>query len=419
MKLPPPGPRRDAALALLIALAAAVCRLPRLDYPHEEVFDEVYHAKSALQYLQGVPPIDWVHPPTSKLLIAVGVHFFGYWSWAWRLAPALAGIALAPVFFLLARCALASERAALLASALLLVDGVYLVQSRIAMTNIFAVLFQLGAALFILRAGLKDPLPVPDMLGAGLCLGLALSTRWTSLFATAFAGLTLLALRRLRILRPREIGLTLTTFLLMPAALYLLSYVPWMLQGHSLMEVVRVQRSVWDYHAHLSATHPYFSAWYTWPWLYRPTLYHFTRIPAETGPVRGILALGNPALWWVSVPVTLWALVTGIRERDPRRIFSGAGFCALYLPWGISPRTLNFSHYLFEAIPYACLSLGNLLDRHWGGVFAPFSRGYLALALVLFLLFYPFLTALPIPAEIFYFQFREGHRLWWWFTSWI
>ncbi len=54
----------------------------------------------------------------------------------------------------------------------------------------------------------------------------------------------------------------------------------------------------------------------------------------------------------------------------------GAGFFLLYLPWGLSPRTLNFSHYLFEAIPYACLSLGILLDRAWDGRHPLLARGY-------------------------------------------
>ena len=99
----PTGRRRDLALALLLALAAAAFRLPRLGYPPEEVFDEVYHAKTAQQYLKGEEPIEWVHPPMAKLLIAVGVAAFGYDSWAWRILVALAGIALAPVFFLLAR----------------------------------------------------------------------------------------------------------------------------------------------------------------------------------------------------------------------------------------------------------------------------------------------------------------------------
>jgi len=196
-----------ARLLLSVTLAAAIFRLPGLDYPHEEYFDEVYHAKTALQYLRGESPTEWVHPPTAKLLIAVGIAAFGYHPWAWRLAPALAGILLAPVFLLLARRVLASERAALFATALLLMDGVYLVQSRIAMTNVFAVLFQLLAALLLLRAAERERLRLQEMAALGLALGLALSTRWTSLFAWGFLGLVYLALRRARAFRPRELAL--------------------------------------------------------------------------------------------------------------------------------------------------------------------------------------------------------------------
>jgi dolichyl-phosphate-mannose--protein O-mannosyl transferase len=465
MTLPAPGWRRDLVLALLLALVAAAVRLPRLGFPREEIFDEVYHAKTALQYLNGQAPTEWVHPPTAKLLIAVGIWAFGYESWAWRLLPVLAGIALAPVFFLFARRVLPTERAALFASALLLCDGVYLVQSRVAMTNIFAVLFQVSSALFIVRAGRRQGVPVFDMLAAGLCLGLALSTRWTSLWAAGFLGLTLVVLRRERLLQWREILLTATAFVLLPAAIYTLSYVPWMMQGsgHSVPDMVRMQGSMWKYHATLNATHPYFSKWYTWPWLARPTWYYFN---SAEGWVRGIVAIGNPALWWVSVPVSLWALLAGTRAqradlglvgvscavaagmaftggsvgslvalaflaasvtlilmarpslRDPVLIFSGAGFFALYLPWGISPRTLNYSHYLFEAIPYACLSLGLLLDRLWAGRWRPLAVAYLALVLALFVLFFPFLTALRVPADWFNQPLVFGVRPWTWFRSW-
>jgi dolichyl-phosphate-mannose-protein mannosyltransferase len=414
--LPASGPRRDLAIALLLALAAAAFRLPRLGMPGEEMFDEVYHAKTALQYLKGEPPTEWVHPPTAKLLIAIGVWLFGYVPWAWRLLPALAGVALAPVFYFLARRVLSTERAAVLASVLLLCDGVYLVQSRIAMTNIFAVLFQVAAALFILRAALPPRLSAPDMAAAGLFLGLALSTRWTSLWAAGFLGLVLLAVRRLRLIKPRELSLTILAFLVIPVGIYVLSYVPWMLQGHELSELIPLQKAIWRYHADLQATHPYFSKWYTWPWLYRPTWYYYKQV-GET--IRGIIAIGNPALWWVSVPVTLWALVTGVRARDPRRIFTGTGFCLLYLPWGISPRTLNYSHYLFEAIPYACLSLGILLDMEWDGRWWLAARGYVAVVVFLFLFFLPFLIALPVPASWYFLDLGRGVRPWTWFPKWV
>jgi dolichyl-phosphate-mannose-protein mannosyltransferase len=411
-----PARRRDLRVALLLALAAAAFRLPRLGFPAEEIFDEVYHAKTALQYLNGEPPTEWVHPPTAKLLIAVGVWLFGYHPWAWRLMPALAGITLAPVFFFLARRVLATERAALLAAALLLADGVYLVQSRTAMTNIFAVLFQVTAALLILQAALRERLHAGWMAAAGVSLGLALSTRWTSLWAAAFLGGVLLAVRGRRILDPRELALTLLAFVALPVSLYVLSYVPWMRQGHPLSELWPHQQAIWRYHAELRATHPYFSKWYTWPWLYRPTWYYFKQ---DTCFVRGIVAIGNPALWWVSLAASGWALATGLRSRDRRRVFAGGGFFALYLPWGISPRTLNYSHYLFEAIPYACLTLGLVLDRFWDGPGRAWTRAYVILVLVMFLFFLPFLVALPVPLDWYYHDFRNGVRPWTWFPTWV
>ena len=412
----PAEPRRTLVLLGALALAAALFRFPGLGYPGEEYFDEVYHAKTALQYLRGEPPTEWVHPPVAKLLIAIGVAAFGYHPWAWRLAPALAGTLLAPVFFLLARRALATERAALLATLLLLLDGVYLVQSRVAMTNVFAVLFQLLSALLVVRAATDDRLTVGRMAAAGFALGLALSTRWTSLWAWGFLGLVFLAVRRKRAFRPRELTLAAVAFLLAPAAVYVLSYVPWMRQGHSVREVIELQRAIWAYHANLTATHHYFSPWWTWPWLYRPTWYSWW---SGDGWVRGIVALGNPAVWWVSVPAAAWAAFTGVRWRDPRRVFAGAGFFLLYLPWGLSPRTLNFSHYLFEAIPYACLSLGILLDRSWDGRHPLVVRAYVVLAIALFLLFLPFLTAIPVPTRLWGFRFPWGPGLWTWFPTWI
>jgi dolichyl-phosphate-mannose--protein O-mannosyl transferase len=420
----PPEPRRTRILLCAVALVAALFRFPGLGYPVEEYFDEVYHAKTALQYLRGEPPTEWVHPPTAKLLIAVGVALFGYSPWAWRLVPALAGTLLAPVFFLLARRVLATERAALLATLLLLLDGVYLVQSRIAMTNIFAVLFQLLAALLVVRAATAERLALGAMAAAGLALGLALSTRWTSLFAWGFLGLVFLAVRVRRngsgrdeapwVLR--EASLAFAAFVVLPAAVYLLSYVPWMRQGHSAWEAVTLQKAIWDYHAHLDATHSYFSEWWKWPLLWRPTWYSWW---SGDGWIRGIVALGNPALWWAAVPVSAWAVVTGVRWRDPRRVFAGAGFFFLYLPWGLSPRTLNFSHYLFEAVPYACLALGILLDRTWDGRHPLLVRGYVVAAALLFLLFLPLLTGIPMPTDVWQYRFPGGGGLWTWFPTWI
>jgi dolichyl-phosphate-mannose-protein mannosyltransferase len=335
-----------------------------------------------------------VHPPFAKLLVAIGIATFGYNAWAFRLASAIAGILLAPTFYALARRVLSRERAALLATVVLLTDGVYLVQSRVAMTNIFAVLFQTAAALALWPARDADRLRWRDAVALGLTLGMAAATRWTSAGTWVLLLLFLAAGRRRRLMQARELAWAALAFAVLPACVYVATYIPWMEQGHTLMDVLGAQRAIWRYHAHLSATHPYTSAWYTWPWLVRPAWYFVDRTPHA---VRGIVALGNPLVWWASVPVTIWGLWAGFRRDGRQLLFGAVGFCALYLPWAVGPRSVNFAHYLFEAIPFACLGLGALLDRFWDGDQALLARAYVVLAILLFVVFYPLWTAVPLP----------------------
>ena len=81
---------------------------------------------------------------------------------------------------------------------------------------------------------------------------------------------------------PREIALGAVAFFVLPAFVYLVSYVPLMLQSHpqglagwwrAVAETIRIQRDIWGYHANLRATTPTSAAWWTWPLLYRPTWY--------------------------------------------------------------------------------------------------------------------------------------------------
>jgi len=167
------------------------------------------------------------------------VHLFGYHPWAWRLAPALAGTALAGVFLLLARRVLRSERAAVLATTLLLCDGVFLVQSRVAMTNVFAVLFQLLAALLVVRAAAARRLGLgamgPPRAGARARALHALDEHLRRrLPGTRVPGVARAPAARAagrgravpRARSAREAALVVLAFALVPAALYLLSYVP-------------------------------------------------------------------------------------------------------------------------------------------------------------------------------------------------
>jgi len=148
-----------------------------------------------------------------------------------------------------------------------------------------------------------------------------------------------------------------------------------------------MQKDIWNYHANLDATHTYFSPWWTWPWLYRPTWYFWW---SGQGWVRGVVALGNPAVWWVSVPVSVWRSRRGVRLAGPTARLRGSRVLPPVPPVAVSrPAPSTSSHYLFEAIPYACLSLGILLDRLWDGRHPLLPRGYVLAVAALFLLSCP------------------------------
>jgi dolichyl-phosphate-mannose--protein O-mannosyl transferase len=381
------------------------------------VFDEAAFVPSAFQYLQGQQPAEMMHPPLAKLLIAAAIYYLGSSALGWRIAPALAGILLAPAFFLLARRALASERAALLAVGVFLLDDLYLVMSRLAMTNTFAVLFTVVASYFVLGAAREERLSARSLLAAAFFMGLALATRWSTLAIGGFLAAVLIVARGRRLLRPRELGLLIASAAVV-AATYIGSFGPLMAQGWSPRDVVELHRLMLRFHATTDVPHPYASPWYTWPWLYRPPLYYYEpRGPAADWIVM-VMAIGNPAVWWLSVPASAIALVWGLRLWDPRALFGATGFMVAYLAWGVAPRRVQFSHYFYDALPYACLCLGLLLARA-ESVWARRLVGlYLGVTAVLFLLFLPVVTALPLPSAWFYHHLFGHVYPWRWFTSW-
>ncbi|MEP7158536.1 MAG: phospholipid carrier-dependent glycosyltransferase, partial [Chloroflexota bacterium] len=75
--------RKDAALMLVVFVAALTLRTYRLEVPYGPHFDEVYHARTAVEFLQdwryGMPHAiyEYTHPHMAKYLMAVGIAAFG------------------------------------------------------------------------------------------------------------------------------------------------------------------------------------------------------------------------------------------------------------------------------------------------------------------------------------------------------
>jgi Gpi18-like mannosyltransferase len=477
-----------------LTLVSTATRYYNLAWPPQMIFDEVYHARTANEYIFGVRPTEWVHPPLAKLFILIGVQINGMTSYGWRIAPLIAGSLMLPVFYVLARNILNDRRWALVATALLAMDGVYFVQSRTAMTNIFATMFQVATmtAFWLYWKSSSREKPLQNqywLLITGVCLALALATRWTSLWtfgtvwllllvryllptiwrepvtapvlataagpvvaepipesveaaaeAAAVAATVAEAAAETTAVQPAaeaamtgaapaaevspmrwawdlprfHLGfwaLAVLYLLGFPLAVYAISYLPFHWQGHDWTEIIRTQRDIWHYHANLRDPHPYYSAWYSWPFLYRPTWYYFKGF--ADGTVGGIDAIGNPAIWWASLIGVVWAFWVGLQRREGNWLFAVVLWFFMYLPWAVSPRILNYSHYYFEAIPYAIIAITLLVRDLWRSTLGERSVAalYLATCVGLFIFFYPIWTGIPIPSWYFYMHI--------WFPKWV
>ena len=128
---------RDSTRSLFrcLLIAAAVTRFWHLGHPAEIVFDEVHFVAQGRHYLHGESFLD-PHPPLAKLVIALGILIFGDHPFGWRVGNATIGTALVGITYLLGRRLTGSRLVGALAGAILLCDGMYLVDSHYAVIDI-------------------------------------------------------------------------------------------------------------------------------------------------------------------------------------------------------------------------------------------------------------------------------------------
>ncbi len=145
----------------VLACIALALYLTRLDTPPVYLYDESYHAYTASQYAAGNPDAfvwdtiapapgvayTWNHPPVGLLLISLGIRALGDGPLGWRVMSALFGAAGISLAYVLGRTLTRSSLVGLLTSVLLLLDGLYFVQSRTAMLDVFGTVFTMGGLL--------------------------------------------------------------------------------------------------------------------------------------------------------------------------------------------------------------------------------------------------------------------------------
>jgi dolichyl-phosphate-mannose--protein O-mannosyl transferase len=256
----------------------------------------------------------------------------------------------------------------------------------------------------------------PWQLGAGLCLGAGLATKWSAVYYLVV--LVLLAFAW-------EVGARRTAGVRAPVRATVLGAL-----------VPDALRSLWQYHSaqfsfhdDLRTKHNYASHPAGWLLLARPVSYYY---PSDIGPgeygcaaescAREVLALGTPAIWWASIPMLVALLWLWVSRRDWRAGAALVLALTAIVPWirdDLDGRTM-FLFYALPGLPFLCLGLALVAGWAIGGADASLGRrragialaaGHLGLVIVNFAWLYPVLAARTLPYDRWYARM--------WFTSWI
>ncbi|MEA5575563.1 dolichyl-phosphate-mannose--protein mannosyltransferase [Anabaena sp. UHCC 0451] len=366
----------------VIFLLSFSLRFWGLDRFNTLVFDEVYFAQFGNNYLTNTPFFN-AHPPLSQYIIGIGIwigKYMPFWQntvngatgsllspWSYRWANALTG-SLIPLIVVFITYQLSYRRSfAVLAGFFTACDGLFLVESRYALSNIYIVIFGLIGHWFLLLALEKQNTQRWfSLVIAGIGFGASIGTKWNGLWFLAGAyGMWIAAwlirwlqtfsppprLPLFSYLRPFISGnhdqhkkqvITIETPLqnltqinilqmlfflgIIPGLMYSLIWFPH-LQLDTRYGFIEVHKQILNFHLQLGGNnpsiHPYCAAWYKWPLLTRPMAYYYqtTQSFQDPLPVLGpplptnaakvvydVHAIGNPFLWWFGLAAIIFLI---------------------------------------------------------------------------------------------------------------
>jgi len=441
-----------------------------LSPPNGQVFDEIYFPVDAYDDVKGIEQCRpttagcrWNYfdpePPLAKLFIAGGewgygwyrAHFegasgdyidLGFNTFGWRIAACIFGILCIPMIYLLARRLWPNRLFAIAAATLVCFDGMFFIQSRIGMIDIFPIfLILLSYFLFLVHIQSRTPRSsLISLVGLGVVLGIGVASKWIVL--AAFASIVfLLVVRAIRrhvdfhigppgnprwswgrgegpaipggVYWPTYLVVAAVALVAIPGVIYIESWYPFFARGqfHNLADLIEYQRESFTYHATLKATHPYGSPWWSWPFLARPVLYYaeYTNLGIDhwTGKelVSRMADLGNPWIWWTSLPCVASLPYFIFRHRSFPATVILIGFITQYLPWSQISRVI-FMYHMFGGLIFMILALAFVLT-HLAQKLEPRGRrvlvaNHLGLAVLFFFYFYPVWTGLPISGPAYF-----------------
>ncbi|RZM24576.1 MAG: phospholipid carrier-dependent glycosyltransferase [Sphingomonas sp.] len=422
-----PHPYRAAGA---LALLAQTLFSYRLTIPTKPMFDETHYVPAARTLIALAGPTNIEHPLLAKEIIACGILLFGDTSLGWRFFSTLAGTGIVLGVFAILWMMLGRVRPAVFGGLFALFNGTVYVQARIGMLDGFMAAFAilgLAALLWAMRAPTGTGAWLRWILGAAL-LGLAVAAKWAAAPLIAFAAIGFVLLRLYDARRAgRSVfaalnagghrhwpGMAVVPAMLVLGAVsvtaYFATFAPaffYTVDPLTFGSLLPFQQRMYDRQTLPLPPHPYQSAWWSWPIMVRPIWYLYER---TDGAQRGVLLIGNLAVLWGGLIAVVACLYQGLRDRAPPLVAAGALWVGSYAMWVLIPKKIGFFYYYYLPSIALCIALAVAFDHF------PAARrrdtAFLTVVIVLFAVFYPVLSAAPLPGP-------GAFRYWTWSSTWV
>ncbi len=353
-------------------------------YMNGTYFDEIYHARTGYEHVNGLSVYETTHPPLGKLLIGLGIKIFGMNPFGWRFMGTLLGTLFVPLMYLFALKIFKKRLYAFSAAFLMMFDFMRFTQTRIATIDTYSVLFVLLMYYYMYdyfttkTYDLKFVQSLKPLALSGLFFGIGVASKWTSMYAGAgLAFLFFLAkyleyqdIQKRRYSWPKEKKSWLTSdflvtcafcvivFVVIPAIIYTLCYIPYK-PGEPDKDLITImldnQVNMFNYHSNLNATHSFSSTWWQWPILYRPIWYYLAPETGE-GLRSTISSFGNPAIWWTGIGALVMSVIVAWKKRDKKMVVVFVAVAMQFCPWMLVTRC-TFIYHFFTSVPFVILMI--------------------------------------------------------------
>jgi len=346
-----------AALSGVTALAFILRAYALNDQPPFEY--EVQMVHGAYNYAEHglMPRVMWWHPPLRNILMFLSMEWLGYGAYGLRFWSLILGTATVPLLGMLVLEVTGNKRTSLIASFLLAADLLHITFSRQAIQEAHIAFFTVAGVYLAVRHAKKGS--QISLVLAGLAFGLGIASKWQSGFVLVVCWLMLIFPRMLGDSAiagqppAARIYSALSSLVLLPAAVYALSYLPWILRGYGPEEWLFLQEAMFRYTA--TTTHDIVSnPGRAMDWFIR--LSGYASIVVSDRPYLTV-GINNLIVWWLVLPSFAYLAYRSAKGAVNHGVFFSMLFWFSYIPLAFMPTRPIYLLSATAVIPFAFIGV--------------------------------------------------------------